>query len=126
MKADDQNLKNVVTDAENGGAYDADRETALREMLVSSFRGQLKWGTLITWGCMAVFAAIAVVAGVQFFVVPGVREMILWATIFAVAMGMICVVKLWYWMLVGRKATERELKRLELRVADLAQKVERK
>ncbi len=125
MTENDKDIQNVLRGSDAEGRYDQGRESALRDMLVSSFRGQMKAVTFITWGCMLVFAAGAVLAVVGFALAQEVREMILCATAFLASFGMIVVVKLWYWMLANRNAVQRELKRLELRIAELAERTSR-
>lgn len=118
MTGNDKNLRDILARGDETEAYDAEKESALRSMLASSFRGQMRSASLITWGTMLVFAGIAVVAAVSFFLTEQVREMILAATIFICAFLMVVVAKLWYWMLANRHAIQREVKRLQLQVEE--------
>jgi hypothetical protein len=107
------------------GAYDLGGEDTLREMLVSTFRGRLKWVGAIAWAYMFLFGGVAVFAAVQFFLVGTVREMILYATAFLAAIAVVMVCKLWCWMIINRNCIQREVKRLEIRIAELAEKLSR-
>lgn len=100
--------------------YDAGGGGMLHDVLVTRFRGRLKWAGILTWVYILIFAAIAVFAGATFLCTGALGEKIMYATIFLAAFFTIQVVKLWYWMLANRHGLTREIKRLELQVARLA------
>jgi hypothetical protein len=49
--------------------------------------------------------------------------MIRWGAAMLLCFGVITAIKIWYWLEMNRLALTRELKRVELRVAQLAQKL---
>ncbi len=109
----------------NGGDYDPDREDTLRGMLLSTFRGRTWWMSLVAWIYILLFSGLAVFAAVRFFQVEGDRQMLLYATVFVTAVIVAAITKIWYWMLINRNAVQREVKRLEIRIAELAEKLSR-
>lgn len=115
----DKNIVDALKKIDQDANYDDTRESGLRDMLVSSFQGQMKKATLITWACMAVFGAVAVVAAVELTLVHAVADMVMCGMVFTAAFMTILVVKLWYWMLANRNALSREIKMLQLQLAEL-------
>jgi len=101
--------------------YDPAREDSIRDLLMTGFRGRLRWAGIIVWLDLILFSALAVFTAVSFFAAETVRDQIMYATLFALAMIFIATIKMWYWMLVHRNAIKREVKRLELRIAHLAE-----
>ena len=101
-----------------------DTEASMRELLVTTFRGKMRIWSFFVYFWLATFAAGAVAAGGCFFQADAVKDLILYAGLFGVSLLMIVVLKLWYWMLMNRNAVLREVKRLELRVAELAERLD--
>lgn len=104
--------------------YEATKENPLKEMLHSSFTGRMRWAAVITWSYLLLFTAIAVYSGSMFFLTDLIGEKILWAAVFLAAFIVISVVKLWYWMIANRNTITREIKRLELQIALLTEKLD--
>ena len=109
-KFDNQNLRNAFNE----------REESVFELVTQSFRGRSRWLTIITWVKMILFVIAAAVCVVQFFRTDTTRAMIAWASLFIVfALGTSIMIVL-YWLELNRNAVTRELKRLELRIAELS------
>jgi uncharacterized membrane protein len=119
----EKDLREGLRKANGKPDYDLGQEDTLREMLVSTFRGRMKWMSIIAWIYLLAFTGLGVFAAVRFFLVETTREMILYATVFLVAIGIAAAVKMWYWMIMNRNCIQREVKRLEARVAELAGKL---
>lgn len=86
-------------------------------------KGKARWWTVLIGFWSFAFFGIQVWAAVRFFGAPETREQIMWAVIFlwcGMAVGML---KLWMWLQMNKNAVKRELKRLELQVAHLAEKL---
>lgn len=99
---------------------DDDRAETLREQIYESFRGRTRWMTIMVWIESLIFFAMAIYAAVRFFEVESTRDLILYATLFLICMGIQIAMKIWYWMLLNKNAVTREIKRLELQIAMLA------
>lgn len=116
----DNDIRKAMAAESNALAYDDDREEGLREMMAGSFRGKTRWMVAVAWVESLVFFGLAIFAAVKFFSVDGVWEWIFYATLFLTTSMAMVLVKLWYWMLMNRNSIQREIKRLELRVLELA------
>ena len=73
------------------------------------------WGIVIIAGC--VFCAV------KFFDTDLVRDQIMYATIFMVCIVFLSLIKIFAWQLMHRTGIKREIKRLELRIAELSAKM---
>jgi len=102
----------------------AENPGPIRELLISQFRGKMWASSVIVYVYILLFSALAVFCGVRFFLAETMRDWVLYGVGFATAVGIISVVKLWYWMLANRNAVTREIKRLELQVAHLAEMID--
>ncbi len=69
------------------------------------------------------FVVVAVVAAVQFFQVETVNEMIAWACAFMFCLIAIAMMKVWYWMELNKNTLIREVKRVELQIAQLTNRL---
>ncbi len=102
-----------------------DADESLRDLLRTSFRGRMKWLGVIAYLYLVLFGALCVLSALWFFQSDDVKDLILYAGLFGISLLIIVVLKLWYWMLINRNAVTREIKRLELQVARLAERLER-
>lgn len=98
---------------------DASSIDSIREMVRESFRGRSRTMVLLTWGKMLMFLACSAFAAVQFFQVDDLRALVGYAVLFLV--GLMGWTMMWqfHWMLLNRNSAARELKRLELQIAEL-------
>ncbi len=111
-----------------GVVADADLERALRAELAAEpslfaesmgvFAGRRRWWNLYAAGVVFGFFALAVVAALRFFGTPDAADRVLWATAFLFGMLIVMSVKIWFWLQMMRNSLLREIKRLELRLAD--------
>jgi hypothetical protein len=118
MNEFDEDVKKAMED-EGSPAADLVREPSFREMIASTFRGRNRWMTILVWVYLWVFTGLAVFAAVQFFRIDGLADKLMYATIFLMLCLFAGMMKMWYWMLMNRNALAREIKRLELRIAEL-------
>ena len=123
--SDENDIKRAFSESEKEDLYDTSREDTIRGMWASTFRGRLCWMVVVAWIYMLGWTAVAVWSAVQFFRAAEVKEWILFATIFLTTVLFATLTKMWYWMLINRNSVKREVKRLELRVAELTQQLER-
>ncbi|CAN5531655.1 hypothetical protein BH09PLA1_BH09PLA1_32110 [soil metagenome] len=108
-KFDQQNLRNALSE----------REESVMDMVTHSFRGKSRWLSIISWVKMIFFILAAAACAIQFFRTDSTKALIGWASLFVVfSLGMSILFVL-YWLELNRNAVTRELKRLELRIAEL-------
>ncbi len=96
----------------------------MRGSLISTFRGEMTKYAIITWCFLLVFAIVAVVCGVAFFESSDVKMQIFYMVVLNIAIMQTVLMKLWYWLVWNRYSVVREVKRLELRIAELIEKSE--
>jgi hypothetical protein len=99
-------------------------ENSIRELLElagQTFSGQAKWITIAGWVKTILFLIIAVIAAFQFFKADSTRAMLAWSTVFIACTTSMTAMVLFYWGQLNRNAVTREIKRLELTVARMAQ-----
>ncbi len=94
----------------------------MRGSLVSTFRGEMRKYAIITWCFLVVFVIVAVVCGIAFFESNDVKMQIFYMVVVNIAIMQTVLIKLWYWLIWNRYSVVREIKRLELRIAELTEK----
>jgi hypothetical protein len=122
--SESDDIRKVLRDTEPSDLDEIDRGLEVREWMVHGFRGKMRWATLVLWLYAVAGGILAVVATWRFCNADQVWDMVLYATLFLVGTGLIAFMKLWYWQILNRNNVLREIKRLELRIAELADKGE--
>jgi hypothetical protein len=95
-------------------------EPSVWEQVKEMFRGRLWWVSLlvaVSGGAAWIFLVVSVV---YFFRAEGLREMLAWAGGFGLSLIAVSFCRLWFWLILHRNAVVREIKRVELLVAQLA------
>ena len=110
---------------EANGDYDLGRGETLRHMLAESFKGKTRWMAIIAAVYIVAFGALMVYAGVMAFLVDSLEELIMYVALFLVAANITAILKLWFWMMMNRNSVLREVKRLELRIVELAARLDK-
>jgi hypothetical protein len=123
MNDSESDIRRATGAAPGGAPPDVDRGIELRQMLIDGFRGKMRWATLLLWIYALAGTAVAVFAAVRFFAAEAVRDVVLYAALFLAAAGLVTCMKMCYWMLINRNTVLREIRWLELRVAELAGKI---
>ena len=100
-------------------------EQGLMEMIVDTFRGQRRWLVVLGVIYSIVFFALAIITAVLFFKTDpeSTRDLIMWAMGFMFCNFAVAMLKMWYFMEMNRNAVTREVKRLELQIARLANRL---
>lgn len=120
----DDTLKHALTDErEQLDELVAQSQPGLIELLLGAFRGQSILMNIMFMVPGLVFTVLAVLSIFWFFDAQTVRDQIMFATIFMTCNAIVMTMKIWFWMVMNRNATTREIKRLEIQVAELARKL---
>jgi uncharacterized membrane protein YciS (DUF1049 family) len=109
-------------DAELLAQYEGD--PPILDMLAETFRGRHRWLNALAFGFTFVALALAILAAYEFFHVESTRAMIAWATGFLWFVIWIAMLKMWFWLEIQKLSVTREVKRLELQVAQLGRMLE--
>jgi hypothetical protein len=66
---------------------------------------------------------VTIFSGIKFFAVEQTKSQIMYAAIFVCGCQFIALMKIFAWQLIHRNGLKREIKRLELRIAELSEAV---
>jgi hypothetical protein len=124
MSASDRGPDEVIREALARDEAEGLESPGDPSMLAETFRGRNR--LLAVGGAVAnvAFLGVAVFALSRFLVTEDVREMLVWGGAGLLAVLLILAVKIWYWLEMVRLALTRDLKRLELRVSRLAERLD--
>lgn len=106
--------------------YEQSREETLRGMLKGFYNTRMRSIVILVWSFALVFIAGAVISAVKFFEAEETKSLILFATIFLVCAHWVDLMKIFAWQMIHKNNIKREIKRLELRIAELSQTVKEK
>jgi uncharacterized membrane protein YbjE (DUF340 family) len=106
--------------------YDNSRGNTLRSMLKEFYNRKMISIVIFLWIWAIIFIAGAVYSGTQFFNTDQARGQIMYAAIFICCFQGVGLIKVFAWQMIHRNAIKREIKRLELRIAELNETVKSK
>ena len=102
-----------------------DDEEAVPEMpgmavrMTDLFLRRSRWVAVFAWMKMGGTLAISLIAGAAFFAAESTRWQIVCATLVTIGFVGFGIWWIWYWMVLNRNAALREMKRIELQLAEL-------
>jgi hypothetical protein len=100
-------------------------DQALHRQVLDTFEGQLRWFNTAGWIAGFVLFAAAGLFGWRFWFAQQTEDMLRWGAVSALAFAGLALIKVWFWMELQKNAIVREVKRLELQVASLAERLRR-
>lgn len=114
----------VAEDGVSARPFERDDAPSSTALLIGVFRDRNRrlaiGGAVLT---LVLFIA-AVLSGVRFQAASDVGIRLYWGLAMLLCVGLVMAVKIWYWLEMSRLALTRELKRLELRVAGIADRLD--
>ena len=99
-------------------------EPSLLELALQTLSGRNRWLSVLAILIGVIFMALGVFSLWQLLQAESVHALVRWSLGFVFCMAAISMMKIWYWMEMQRISVTREIKRLELQVALLAQRLE--
>lgn len=99
-------------------------EVPIHEVIIDYFRGRHWWVNILAFAFTLVALGMAVFAAYRFFHTDSTQAMIAWATCFLWFVIWVAMLKIWFWLEMQRNSLSREIKRLELQVANLSRQLE--
>ena len=123
MKPSNENIDVLIRDAlgqEDSELFEQLGEQSLLQKQMEVFRSQSAWMTIGILIAGIAFMVLSVYSAIRFYSAPDLREMIIWVAVFFFSLAAVMAMKLWDWMEIERATVTREIKRLELRIAQLA------
>jgi hypothetical protein len=94
--------------------------------LTVEFKRKMTRYAIITWGFLVFSCIIAAGCYIVFESTLTTKYQLLWMTFFSIAIMQTVLMKLWYWIIWNRYSVVREVKRLELRIVELVEKLEKR
>ncbi len=117
----DEQIRRIIDDS-----YDESREEGIRAMGRDWFSRKMLSTVLFVWAWAIPLMAVAVYSAIKFFETNQTREQIMYAALFIVSAHYIGGMKIFAWQMLHRRAIARNLKHLELRIAELNETVKRR
>ncbi len=122
MEDIDQLIKETLTQ-EEAKFYDGLDEQGVFAMVKGLFKGKNKWIMLLMNIVTLAFFALFIYSVVQFFEADTTKELIKWSIGSIMFLLGVSMLKIFAWMQMDKNALLREMKRLELQVSSLANKL---
>ncbi len=116
----DEQIRRIIEEQDYEGA----RENTFRSMLGDFYNRKMLFTAVFVWVWGLMVVAGAAYCGVQFFRNVEIRDQIMYAGLFVCCGQFLALTKIFAWQLIHRNGILREIKRLELRIAELPQKTD--
>ena len=112
-------LKKVLS---TEGRFDTAKAEIIRKETVQMFEEKLKRVKAITWAFLVIDAVIMYALAKSFLRSEDTKTTIMLAVIFLVVYESTVLIKLWYWIMNNKLNVLKEIKQLQLQIAELAGK----
>ena len=119
----DEMIRTVLDEAE-AERYAKLGEPSVASLVLSTFQGRYWWLNLLGGVFILLFLFLALFSAVRFFEAETTRDQLLAMGSFFFGLTMVLALKVWTWMEMQRNLIGREIKRLELQVAQLTARLE--
>jgi multisubunit Na+/H+ antiporter MnhG subunit len=110
----DEQIKNIID-----GKYDQQREDSIRSMLRDFYNRKMLSTVVFVWVWGLFVVGVAIYSAIRFFEADQIRPQIMYAAIFVAGCQFMALMKIFAWQMIHRNSIKREIKRLELRIAEL-------
>ena len=106
--------------------YDDSKEDSYRAMVRDFFSERMRWVMITVYAWFFIFMVPIIISIIFFFMTDQTKYQIMYATIFVCCTLCIGFLKVLAWVMLQRHSIKREIKRLELRIAELTQTIKDK
>jgi hypothetical protein len=117
----EEEIKKIIEDT-----YDDSKEDSYRSMIRDAFTKNMRWVMIAVWVWFFIFMVPIIISVILFFETDQIKFQIMYAAIFICCTLSIGFLKVLAWVMLQRHSIKREIKRLELRIAELDQTVKSK
>lgn len=114
----EEQLKTIIEDM-----YDESRENTIWSMVGDFYNRRMLSMIIFIWAWALLFVAGAIYSAVLFFRNVETKSQIMYAAIFLTCCQFLGLMKIFAWQMIHRNGLKREIKRLELRIAQLNEAV---
>jgi len=112
----DEQIRRIIDGPQD---YEDSKEDSLCSMLADFYSRRMLSTAILVWVWGIVFVAGAVYSAVRFFAADQTRDQIMYAALFICLVQFVGLMKVFAWQMIARNSIKREIKRLELRIAEL-------
>ena len=99
------------------------KEDTLWSMVRQFYNRKMLSVIILAWVYFIIVLALAVLSGIRFFESEQTKDQIMYAAIFVCCVQLVSLIKIFAWQVVHRSGIKQEMKRLELRIAELNETV---
>lgn len=119
----DQKIEQALREATGSVEAGPDEASVLQDV-AATFRGQYRSLFALAWAKLFAFVALAIWSAYEFFMQTTVQAQIAYATLVVVSAITIASIYTLFWVSMNKQMVSREMKRLELQIALLNNKLE--
>ena len=112
----DEQIRKIIDGPQE---YEDVKENTLRSMARDFYNRRMLSKVILLWAWAIVFIAGAAYCAMQFFRNVEVKDQIMYAALFVCCVQFFVLIKIFAWQMIHRNGILREIKRLELRIAEL-------
>jgi len=98
-------------------------EQSLFVQAMQIFRGRNRWINSIMVLCSLACLSLSGYAAFRYYWAVDVKELIAWSVAFMIGLVFVSIMKIWAWLEMEKYSTIREIKRLELQVVTLRERI---
>jgi uncharacterized protein YqhQ len=120
---DKEQIKKIIDSPEK---YNDTKEESYISYARDFFKNSQRWAIILVFVHFFFFLALAIISGILFLISGTTKYQIMYAALFVVFILIGYLIKIFGWVWGSRNIISREIKRLELRIAELNQTVKDK
>jgi uncharacterized protein YqhQ len=119
----DEQIKKIIDSPEE---YDELKEESYISWIRFAFKNCQRWTIILVFAHFFFFLALAIVCGILFLITDTTKYQIMYAAFFVCCILIGYLIKVFGWVMVTKNSLKREIKRLELRIAELSETMKNK
>jgi len=119
----DEQIKKIIDSPDE---YDDAKEESYIAWARFWFKNSQQWAIILVFAHFFFFLGLAIISGILFMVSQTTKYQIMYAAFFVCLFLIAYLIKVFAWIMVSRNSLKRDIKRLELRIVELADSIEQK
>jgi len=119
----EEEIKKIIDSPEE---YDELKEESYVSWAKFWFTRTQRWAIILVFVHFFFFLALAILSGILFLISDTTKYQIMYAAFFICLLLIGYLIKVFAWIMVSRNSIRRDIKRLELRIAELSETVKNK
>jgi len=123
MNTFDDDIRNAMKTGADESSLRAAGDEGMIQQVAATFRGRMRFWVMLTWAATALWVGVGAWAAMGFFRSQETRDLIMYSCVFLFAAMAVAMLKMWNLMEMNRNTHTREIKRVELQLARLAERV---